>query len=118
MDATHAQEVSPMISVTPVAVEKIKEAMAAEGKANMSLRIYVEGGGCSGMQYGLVFEDVQKDDDEIVPVDGFNVLIDRFSVPYLEGAEIDFVTSLKGAGFKINNPNASGSCGCGESFKP
>lgn len=106
-----------MISVTATAVEKIKEAMAGEGKPNLSLRVYVEGGGCSGMQYGLVFEEDQKDGDEVVPIDGFNILVDRFSAPYLQGAEIDFVTTLQGAGFKINNPNATGSCGCGSSFK-
>src|SRR5262245_51837338 len=106
-----------MISVTPIASEKIKEAMASEGKPNLSLRIYVEGGGCSGMQYGLVFEEEEKEGDEVVAVDGFKVLVDRFSAPYLTGVEIDFVTTLQGAGFKINNPNASGSCGCGSSFK-
>jgi iron-sulfur cluster assembly accessory protein len=106
-----------MINVTPIAAEKIKEAMAGEGKPNLSLRIYVEGGGCSGMQYGLVFEEEQKDGDEVVPVDGINILVDRFSAPYLQGAEIHFVTTLQGSGFKISNPNATGSCGCGESFK-
>ncbi|HKY31311.1 MAG TPA: iron-sulfur cluster insertion protein ErpA [Candidatus Polarisedimenticolia bacterium] len=107
-----------MINVTAVAAEKIKEAMEAEGKPNLHLRIYVEGGGCSGMQYGLVFEEEEQDGDEVLPQNGgFNILIDRFSAPYLTGAEIDFVTTLQGAGFKINNPNATGSCGCGHSFK-
>ncbi len=105
-----------MINVTQVAAEKIKEAMLAEGKPNLSLRIYVEGGGCSGMQYGLVFEDEEKDGDEIVTQEGFKILVDRFSAPYLQGVEIDYVTTLQGAGFKINNPNATGSCGCGHSF--
>ncbi len=104
------------ISVTPVAEEKVKEAMAAEGKP-VSLRIYVEGGGCSGLQYGLVFEENAQDGDEVVSQNGFNILVDRFSAPYLEGISIDYVTSLQGAGFKIENPNASGSCGCGHSFK-
>jgi iron-sulfur cluster assembly protein len=106
-----------MINVTPVASEKIKEAMQAEGKPGLSLRIYVEGGGCSGMQYGLVFEEEEKDGDEVVDHDGFKILVDRFSAPYLSGIEIDYVTTLQGAGFKINNPNATGSCGCGHSFK-
>ncbi len=106
-----------MISVTETAIAKIKEALQAEGRPGLSLRVYVEGGGCSGMQYGLVFEDAGKDDDEIVPQEGFNILVDRFSAPYLKGAQIDYVASLQGAGFKINNPNAAGSCGCGHSFK-
>lgn len=106
-----------MITVTAVAAEKIREAMAAENKDNLSLRIYVEGGGCSGMQYGIVFENEAKDDDEVVTQEGIRILIDRFSAPYLAGSQVDYVTSLQGAGFKINNPNAAGSCGCGHSFK-
>jgi iron-sulfur cluster assembly accessory protein len=106
-----------MINVTTTASEKIKEALQAEGKSNLRLRIYVEGGGCSGMQYGLVFEEDEQDGDEILTKDGFDILVDRFSAPYLTGVEIDYVTTLQGAGFKINNPNATGSCGCGHSFK-
>ena len=105
------------ISVTPTAQQKVKEAMIAEGKSGINLRIFVEGGGCSGLQYGLAFEDTQQDGDEVVTQDGFNILVDRFSVPYLEGISIDYVTSLQGAGFRIENPNATGSCGCGHSFK-
>lgn len=106
-----------MIQVTATAAEKIKEALQAENKPGLRLRIYVEGGGCSGMQYGLVFEEDEQDGDEILTHDGFDILIDRFSAPYLTGVEIDYVTTLQGAGFKINNPNATGSCGCGHSFK-
>lgn len=106
-----------MMTVTPVAAERIKEAIEAEGKPGLSLRVYVEGGGCSGMQYGLVFEDEEKDGDEVVSAEGIRILVDRFSAPYLTGSQIDYVTTLQGAGFKINNPNATGSCGCGHSFK-
>jgi iron-sulfur cluster assembly protein len=106
-----------MINVTPAASEKIKEAIQAEGSSNLSLRIYVEGGGCSGLQYGLVFEGEEKDGDEVLAQEGFKILVDRFSAPYLSGVEIDYVNTLQGAGFKINNPNATGSCGCGHSFK-
>lgn len=106
-----------MIQVTATAAEKIKEALQAENKPNLRLRIYVEGGGCSGMQYGLVFEEDEQDGDEILTHEGFDILVDRFSAPYLTGVEIDYVTTLQGAGFKINNPNATGSCGCGHSFK-
>jgi iron-sulfur cluster assembly protein len=107
-----------MINVTPIAVEKIKEAMTAEGRNDLSLRIYVEGGGCSGLQYGLVFEEAEKEGDTSYACDGFKILVDRFSLPYLENIEIDYATTLQGAGFKINNPEATGSCGCGHSFKP
>jgi iron-sulfur cluster assembly protein len=106
-----------MIQVTSTAAEKIKEALQAENKPGLRLRIYVEGGGCSGMQYGLVFEEEEQDGDEILAHEGFDILVDRFSAPYLTGVEIDYVTTLQGAGFKINNPNATGSCGCGHSFK-
>ena len=106
-----------MINVTATAAEKIKEALQSEGKPNLRLRIYVEGGGCSGMQYGLVFEEEEQDGDEVLAKEGFDILVDRFSAPYLSGIEIDYVTTLQGAGFKINNPNATGSCGCGHSFK-
>jgi iron-sulfur cluster assembly accessory protein len=105
-----------MINVTPVAVEKIKEAMEAEGKRNLNLRVYVEGGGCSGLQYGLVFEEEQKDGDTAMACDGFQILVDRFSLPYLEEITVDYITTLQGAGFKISNPRATGSCGCGSSF--
>jgi len=105
-----------MIQVTEVAAEKIKEAMSAEGKNNIALRIYVEGGGCSGLQYGLVFEDAEKDGDTSYDVSGIKLLVDRFSMPYLENIQIDYATTLQGAGFKINNPTATGSCGCGSSF--
>lgn len=106
------------INVTPNASQRIKDAIVAEGKPNIGLRIYVEGGGCSGLQYGLEFDEETKEGDEVVTTpDGYKILIDRFSAPYLEGIKIDYVTSLAGAGFKIENPNASGSCGCGHSFK-
>jgi len=106
-----------MINVTPVAAEKIKEAMAAEGRTDLNLRIYVEGGGCSGLQYGLVFEESEKEGDTAVACDGFKILVDRFSMPYLEDIQIDYATTLQGAGFKIENSKATGSCGCGHSFR-
>ncbi|HXI02386.1 MAG TPA: iron-sulfur cluster insertion protein ErpA [Candidatus Saccharimonadales bacterium] len=105
-----------MITVTPVAIEKIKDAMQAEGKSALNLRVYVEGGGCSGLQYGLVFEEEEKEGDTAVACDGFKILVDRFSLPYVEEVTIDYVTTLQGAGFKINNPKATGTCGCGSSF--
>lgn len=106
-----------MITVTEIAAEKIREVMAKEEKPGLGLRVYVEGGGCAGMQYGLIFENEKKDGDEVQEQNGFNIIVDRFSAPYLTGITIDYVTSLQGAGFKIDNPNSSGSCGCGQSFK-
>ncbi len=106
-----------MLSVTPKALEKIKEAIRSEGKQNLNLRVYGEGGGCAGLQYGLAFEDKQNDGDQVVDQDGVKILVDRFSAPYLKGITIDYESALQGAGFKIKNPNATGSCGCGHSFK-
>ncbi len=106
-----------MITVTQNALKHIREAITAEGKPGLSLRIYVEGGGCSGLQYGLSFEEKKNEGDEIVSQDGIDILIDRFSAPYLKGVTVDYVSALTGSGFKINNPNATGSCGCGHSFK-
>jgi len=104
-----------MITVTPIAVEKIKEAMAAEGRADLHLRIYVEGGGCAGLQYGLVFEESEKEGDTAIASDGLKILVDRFSAPYLENITIDYATTPQGEGFKIDNPDATGTCGCGHS---
>ena len=79
------------------------------------LRISVEGGGCSGFQYGFTFSD-RREDDSVVPCEGFEVVIDPMSQPYLEGCVVDYQDGLQGAGFTVSNPNASGSCGCGQSF--
>ena len=104
-----------MVNLTDAAVEKVNEILSEEKQEGKALRIYVEGGGCSGFQYGFSF-DATRDGDEIVEYKGFNLLVDPFSMHYLKSAEVDFVDGLHGAGFRINNPNASGSCGCGHSF--
>ncbi|MEE9217814.1 MAG: iron-sulfur cluster insertion protein ErpA [Acidobacteriota bacterium] len=106
-----------MITVTERAVSKVKELLEKENKAGQHLRVYVEGGGCSGFQYGLTFVDEQQEDDMVIECNGFKVLVDSTSAMYLNGAEVDFTDGLNGAGFKINNPNATSSCGCGQSFK-
>jgi len=106
-----------MITVTPSAVKKIKDAMAAEGKPSLNLRVYVEGGGCSGLQYGLAFEAEEKEGDTSYPCDGFKIMIDPFSLPYLQGVSIDYKNTLQEAGFKFENPQAKGTCSCGQSFK-
>ena len=105
-----------MVTLTEKAVEKVRfyagEMPEAEGK---SLRIFVQGGGCSGFQYGFTFDD-QQDGDTVVQTDGISVLVDPMSAPYLSGATVDFVEDLRGSGFVVDNPNAVRSCGCGHSF--
>ena len=112
-DVNTAQE--PLIRATPAATAKIRELQEREGLADKGLRVRVVGGGCHGFSYALGFDD-RKDSDTILEMDGVQFLVDKFSAPYLLGADIDFVDGLMGAGFKISNPNAKSTCGCGESF--
>jgi iron-sulfur cluster assembly accessory protein len=105
------------ISVTPTAVSEVRKYME-ENEANESagLRVGVLPGGCSGFQYGLNIEDEPAEDDLVVEIDGLRLFVDPFSLQYLGGVEIDYVTTFQGSGFTFNNPNASGGCGCGSSF--
>jgi iron-sulfur cluster assembly accessory protein len=107
-----------MINVTSIAAEKIGELLSEEGKPTAGLRVFVQGGGCSGFQYGLMIEDGEPaaDVDRIVEVNGVRLFVDPISVRYLKGAEVDFVDNLSGGGFTIKNPNAKSTCGCGSSF--
>lgn len=106
-----------VVTVTPAAVEQIKAVHQSEPEnAGKPLRLYVEAGGCSGLQYGMVFDEV-RDGDNIVEMDGIRVVVDDFSSNYLRGSEVDFKDELTGGGFKIVNPNAKQSCGCGRSFE-
>jgi iron-sulfur cluster assembly protein len=105
------------ISLTEKAAEKVKLAMQKQATPKAGLRLYVSGGGCSGFQYGLAFDD-KNDGDHIIDSNGVTVLVDEQSAPYLEGSEIDYEESVMGEGFKVNNPNATETCGCGHSFKP
>jgi iron-sulfur cluster insertion protein len=107
-----------MITVLPNAVKKVKELLAEEADPNLKLRMFVQGGGCSGMQYGFTFEEEQNEDDFDIEVDGVHLLVDAMSSQYLQGAEIDYVENLQGSQFSIKNPNAQTSCGCGSSFSP
>jgi iron-sulfur cluster assembly protein len=84
---------------------------------NHALRVFVSGGGCSGLQYGMAFEESPRDFDNVVEVEGIRLIVDPTSLMYLQGAVIDFVDSLMGGGFRIDNPNAVSSCGCGHSFR-
>ena len=108
-------ETAPTVTVSARAARQIAEIVAAEGRP-MMLRLAVTGGGCSGFQYNFALDDTRADDDLVVEGGGVTVLIDSTSLEFLKGAEIDFVDDLIGASFKVNNPNATSSCGCGTSF--
>ena len=105
-----------MITITENATIKLKDVLAEENNPDLKLRIFVQGGGCSGFSYGFTFDDVTNEDDFEVPLDEFRVLIDSMSMQYLTGAEIDYKEDLQGSSFSIKNPNAVTSCGCGSSF--
>jgi iron-sulfur cluster assembly accessory protein len=110
------ERVLPLMTVTESAAVKIKQLMAEEEDVSV-LRVAIQGGGCSGFQYGLGFDRGAVDGDVEFEMHGVPVVVDPFSAPYLKGAEIDYVDSIQAAGFAINNPNASSSCGCGHSFQ-
>ena len=105
-----------MITISESAKEKIKDLLIQENNPNLKLRTFVQGGGCSGFQYGFTFDEEQNEDDFVIPLDEFKVLIDSMSISYMENAEIDYVEELMGSSFKIKNPNATTTCGCGSSF--
>src|SRR5688572_24120060 len=107
-----------VITFTDRGAEKVKEFLASQGAdvATSGLRVGVRGGGCSGFQYALAF-DTQRHDDEIFEDHGLRLLVDRPSLPYVKGAIVDYVESLQGAGFKVDNPNVVAACGCGSSFR-
>lgn len=109
---------TPMITITEKAADKVREFLAAEDDAELTaLRVAVQGGGCSGFQYALGFDTGAQDGDEVIEAHGITVLVDPFSMPYLNGADIDFVDGLNGTGFSITNPNTVAGCGCGSSFQ-
>jgi iron-sulfur cluster assembly accessory protein len=110
-------ENSAVVTLTGSAADHLKILLANETEnAGKALRVFVEGGGCSGMQYGMVFDE-RRDDDSSVEIQGVSVLVDPFSANYLRGCVIDYKDELNGGGFKISNPNARQSCGCGKSFE-
>ena len=106
------------ISVTDEAAGRISQLLSEENKSTAGLRVFVQGGGCSGFQYGLMIEESagDVDADQIFASNGVNIFVDPISVRYLTGAEVDFVDNLTGGGFTIKNPNAKTTCGCGQSF--
>jgi iron-sulfur cluster assembly accessory protein len=106
----------PTLTLTEQAVEMVKVAMEREGARGFGLRVGVVGGGCSGFQYHLAFEEHPAADDTIIEQGGVRVFVDQASQPHLQGMTLDYVSGLHGAGFKFLNPNASRTCGCGSSF--
>jgi iron-sulfur cluster assembly protein len=116
MELQERIETTPLLSVTLAAAEKIKQLMAEETDVSV-LRVAIQGGGCSGFQYGLGFDRGPAEGDVEFEAHGVQVVVDPFSAPYLQGAEVDYVDSIHQSGFAINNPNAVSSCGCGHSFQ-
>lgn len=105
------------IELTDRAALELKDLMTAEGKPDCALRVWVAGGGCSGLQYGMAIDDGQPDAaDKIIEDRGVKIFVDSMSLQYMDGAKVDFVEDPQGGGFKIDNPNATGGCGCGNSF--
>jgi len=104
------------INLSAAAGSKVKALLEQEGRDDLALRIAVQPGGCSGLRYQLFFDERSLDGDVVTDFDGVSVVVDRMSVPYLNGAVIDFVDTIEKQGFTIDNPNATGSCACGDSF--
>ena len=105
-----------MITVTDSAAKKVKELVEAEGNNELALRVAVRPGGCSGFSYSMAFENSPGMLDKTYSFDGLKVFVDQASLLYLDGAQVDYVESLEGSGFKFNNPNTKSTCGCGSSF--
>ena len=105
-----------MITISESAKIKIKDLLLEENNPSLSLRTFVQGGGCSGFSYGFTFDEVVNEDDFEIPLDEFKILVDSMSMTYLTGAEIDYKEDVMGSQFNIKNPNATTTCGCGSSF--
>ena len=105
-----------MITVTESAIAKIQDILTEENNTNLKLRVFVQGGGCSGFSYGFTFDEITNEDDFEIPLEKFKVLVDAMSMQYLQGASIDYKEDISGSQFVITNPNAQSTCGCGSSF--
>jgi iron-sulfur cluster assembly protein len=110
-------QTEPLVVLSEAAAGKLQELVAAEQNPQMGLRVYVYSGGCSGFRYGMMLEDQPSSEDVTVESRGIKVYVDRNSTQYLGGSEIDYLDTLMGAGFTVNNPNAVSACGCGSSFR-
>lgn len=115
MNAEEASLETPL-TFTSAAAAKVADLIKEEGNPSLMLRVYIQGGGCSGFQYGFTFDEAVQDGDTEVITDGVTLLVDPMSMQYLSGAEIDYTEGLQGAQFVIKNPNATTTCGCGSSF--
>lgn len=115
-EATATDKPADGVQLSDGAAAKVKSLLDQEGRDDLALRIAVQPGGCSGLRYQLFFDERTLDGDEIREFDGVNVVVDRMSLPYLHGASIDFVDTIEKQGFTIDNPMATGSCACGDSF--
>jgi iron-sulfur cluster assembly accessory protein len=104
------------VDVTPAAEEQVRRLLDREGNEGRALRIYVQGGGCSGLTYGMTFDRAESGDEVAYEHDGLKVVVDRSSAPLLEGLKVDYLLGLEASGFKIYNPNAKETCSCGKSF--
>ncbi len=106
----------PDLTISPDAIQRINQLLKTRNSPDVHLRVYIEGGGCSGFQYGFQFDEATEEDDLLMEYRGVKVVVDMLSLQYLSGAEIDFKDDIMGSRFLINNPNASATCGCGSSF--
>ena len=106
-----------VLSLSDAAVTKLRELTKEETNPNIGLRVYVYSGGCSGFRYGMMLEDQPTPEDNVLQANGMKVYVDTNSIPLLQGSQIDYVDTLMGAGFTVNNPNAVAACGCGSSFR-
>ena len=105
------------INLTAAAADAVRDLLAKRDLEGYGLRVYIKGGGCSGYQYGMALDDNFRDEDLITEINGVKVIVDEVSIGYMQGSTIDFVDDLMGSGFKVENPNAVASCGCGSSFR-
>lgn len=116
IESVDLQAPPPMIIFTDAAAAKVKDLLIDEGNPDLKLRVFVQGGGCSGFQYGFTFDETVAEDDTTIDKDGVQLLVDPMSFQYLVGAEIDYKEDIEGSQFVIRNPNANTTCGCGSSF--
>jgi len=107
-----------MLIISESAANKIKEVCEEEGNPDLKLRMFVQGGGCSGFQYGFTLDEIENEDDFSIESHGVKILVDSMSFQYIQGAEVDYKEDIHGSSFVINNPNAETTCGCGSSFAP
>ena len=110
------ETITQSVTLTQPAADAVRDVMTKQNLQGYALRLFISGGGCSGYQYGLAFDSNIRTDDMVIETDGIKMIIDEVSIKYLEGATVDYVEGMTASGFKIINPNATSTCGCGQSF--